>query len=161
MMKLIVMGSRLMGDDGIAVEVAERIKDTVSSLQIDILTGETDCESCFYFLNKDDLVIILDALYTGSEPGSVFVFHLRDILAQTSIPLATHDMSLLELIKLHGENPEGYLIGIEIDNIEFSDHLSPVLQKRLPHICRQVKKIIRDIAMGSYRLKDNRLGEST
>ncbi|MEQ8199655.1 MAG: hydrogenase maturation protease, partial [Clostridiaceae bacterium] len=71
MMKLVAVGNRYMKDDGIAIEVAEILEDRLTDLNLEIIIGETDSQNCFYLLNKDDFVFILDALCIGTEPGSI------------------------------------------------------------------------------------------
>lgn len=146
MIKLVSIGNRFMKDDGIAIAVAEYFKEKPADLNIDIVIGETDCLGCFYSLNENDLVIILDAICTGAEPGSIFVFSLKEVMAQASAFCMQHDMSMIELMRLYNRDYKGYFIGIEIADIDFGDELSPVLHEKLPQICSEAERIIKNIA---------------
>lgn len=147
MTKLIVVGNRFMKDDGIAIEVMEQLKDKFNPFQIEIIIVETDCTSCFYLLDENDFVIILDAVYTGAEPGSVLVFSLNDVMAKVPAFCMQHDMSIIELMKLYDRNFKGYLIGIEIADIDFDDKLSSVLHEKLPNICSIVERTIKNMVL--------------
>ncbi len=145
MMKIIVVGNRFMKDDGIAIEVAEKLKNKFNACEM--IIGETDCSSCFYLLDENDFVVILDALCLGAEPGSVFVFRLNDLMQKSSAFYMPHDMSIIELMKLYDRKINGYFIGIEIADIDFGDNLSPVLQEKLPLICSKIEEIVKKIIM--------------
>lgn len=145
MIKIIAVGNRFMKDDGIAIAVAEALKKMTADLNMDIILGETDSFECFYLLNKDDFVIVLDAVYMGVEPGSVSVFKLNDVIEQTSAWCFQHDLSILELMKLFHTSFRGIFIGIESADIGYGDELSPVLHEKLPQICSEVEKIISNI----------------
>lgn len=101
MIRLIAVGNQLMMDDGIAIRVAEELRNRLTSPKLDIIIGETDCHSVFYLLNDNDFVIILDAMYMGEEPGSVHVFSLDDALSKPSGSYMQHDMNILELMRLY------------------------------------------------------------
>jgi len=134
-----------MKDDGIAIEVAEILEDRLTDLNLEIIIGETDSQNCFYLLNKDDFVFILDALCIGTEPGSIHIFNLEEAITQPSGSFMPHDMSIIELMKLYGSKFKGYIIGIEISEIGFGGKLSPVLMEKLPQICSEIESIIKRV----------------
>lgn len=147
MVKLVAIGNRFMKDDGIAIEVAEKMADRLSDLQIETVIGETDCQSCFYLLNPEDFVFILDASYKGAEPGSIHLFKLEEVLLQPSSSFMQHDMSVIELMKLYGSKFRGYIIGIEIAEVGFGDKISQILKDKLQQICLDVEKLIKEIML--------------
>lgn len=147
MVKVVAIGNRLMKDDGVAIEVAEILADRLSNMNIEIIISETDCQSCFYLLNQQDFVFILDAFYRGMEPGSIHIFKLEEVISQPSGSFMQHDMSIIELMKLYGSNFKGYIIGIEIAEVGFGDKISPVLKEKFKQICSDVEKIIKEIIL--------------
>ncbi|MDD4493547.1 MAG: hydrogenase maturation protease [Eubacteriales bacterium] len=147
MMKLVAVGNRFMKDDGIGIIVAEQLRDRLTDLKLDIIIGETDCGGGFYLLNDNDFVIILDAFYIGSEPGSVHMFSIHDVLLQPSGSVMQHDMSMIELMKLYNCKWRGYIIGIEAADIGFGDELSPILKEKFPQICWEIESTIKNILM--------------
>ena len=147
MIKVVAIGNRFMKDDGVAIEIAEILADRLSDLNIEIIISETDCQNCFYLLKQKDFVFILDALYKGTEPGSIHIFKLEEVLAQPSGSFMQHDMSIIELMKLYGSNFKGYIIGIEIAEVGFGDKISPVLKEKFKQICLDVEKIIKKIIL--------------
>lgn len=150
MLKLVAIGNRFMKDDGIAIEVAKILEDRLISQNLEIIIGETDFQNCFYLLDEDDYVFILDAIYIGAEPGSIHLFNLKDIRLQPSNSFMQHDMSIIEMIKLYDCKFKGYIIGIEVADIGFGDGLSLVLREKLSQICSVVENNIKIIIMEEF-----------
>lgn len=150
MIKIIAVGNRFMKDDGIAIEVIEELKLKFPDDKVEIIIGETDCSACFYSLDDNDFVIILDALCTGEEPGSVFVYSLADLMTKSLSFYMQHDMSIIDFMKLYDKQFKGYFIGIEIAKIDFEDKLSPILQDKLPLICCEIEKTIKNMITGEF-----------
>ncbi|WMI79982.1 hydrogenase maturation protease [Anaerotignum sp. MB30-C6] len=148
MIKLVAIGNRFMKDDGIAIKVAEALENGfIHSNNIEVIIGETDCQNCFYRLNHGDFVFILDAMYKNSEPGSIHVIRLEEIIGQSSAVLMQHDMSMIDLMRLYKSTFKGYLIGVEIGELGFGHELSPTLQEKFPQICCEVEGKIKKIIL--------------
>ena len=134
-----------MKDDGIGLLVAEELEKRFLCRELEIIYGETDSEACFYSLNPDDFILILDAMSSGIRPGSINIFSLEEIMEQVSNPTMQHDMSFLDMIRLYRFPVKGYLIGIEASIIAPGCELSTVLKRQFPHICRKTEDMIREI----------------
>lgn len=137
-MKLIAVGNQLMRDDGIAIVVAKRLEKQFLHAKLEVLYGETDSEGCFYCLDPEDSVLILDAMSSGSKPGTIKVYPIKKLLNRPADGSMQHDRSMLDLIKIYKYPMKGYLIGIETSEIYESFGLSSLLKNQLPEICREV-----------------------
>lgn len=147
MTKLVAIGNRFMKDDSIAIKVMECLIEKFKGLNLEIIIGETDCQGCFYLLNEHDFVIIVDALYMGLEPGQIHVFSLEDAISQPSSYCMQHDMSIIELMKLYNKIFKGYLIGIEVSEVDLGNELSPILQEKFPLLCSKIERLIKKIIL--------------
>lgn len=145
MVKAIAIGNRLMMDDGIALAVLENIKNKLEFIGIEIIIGETDFQFCFHQLKAEDFVVILDATYTGTEPGSIYSYKLQEIITESVATNFQHDISVFDLMKLYSNSPRGYLIGIEVDKVAFGWELSETLKCKFNDICNDIEKIIFEI----------------
>ena len=134
-----------MGDDGIAIKVAERIKDSLQSKGIEVIMGETDVYYCFNKVLDSDLVIILDASYCGSSPGSITINSIEDFSSYNDIGFSLHGMSILKLMEMYNLKKKGFIIGIEIKEITFNVNISENLNNRFSDICSKVQDIVLDI----------------
>lgn len=147
MIKLVAIGNRFMRDDGIAIQVAEDLEQSLKNLNIQVIMGETDCQSSFYLINPEDFVFILDAYYEGGEPGSLHLYSLEEAMAKSSASPMQHDMSMIDLMRIYQCKWKGYFIGIEIAELGFGEGLSPILQERFRDICLEVKQNIEKIIL--------------
>ena len=85
--KLIAIGNKLMGDDGIALLIAERLRTFFGENGIEVILGETDFEYCMDKVEEGGLILILDATRFGIDIGKVTLHHLKEqakILFQNS-----------------------------------------------------------------------------
>lgn len=131
-----------MGDDGIAIIVADRIKGQLKNMDIKVIIGETDFDYCLDLIDKKDYVIILDSTYFNIDSGSITVLPL-DSLCQSKSFFFSHSLSLIDYLLIY--NIKGTFIGIESENIDFTDKLSSNLNKNLDYICNNVLKIVKNI----------------
>lgn len=135
--KLIAIGNKLMGDDGIALIVADKIKEKLKDMNIEVIIGETDFDFCLDFIDKEDFIILLDSTHFNIEKGSITLLPL-DSLYQSKNFFFSHSLSLLHYLLIY--NIKGNFIGIEVENIDFTNRLSPSLYKNLDNICNNVFK---------------------
>ena len=142
MVKAVGVGNRLMMDDGIAIAVLEKLKETLEANDIEIVIAETDFQFIFHQLNEDDFFIILDAAYSGAPVGSVHSYGLQEAIASYGVTDFQHDMSVFVLMMLYPKPLKGYLISIEVAETGFGCELSEVLKKKFCDICIEVEKII-------------------
>ncbi|MBN7773970.1 hydrogenase maturation protease [Clostridium aminobutyricum] len=147
MMKVGAIGNRFMRDDGIAIKILECIKGNFKDYDLDIIIGETDSQGFFYLLNEGDFVILLDAQSIGTEPGEIHVYRLEEALAQPSECSMHHDLSIIELMKLYHKTFKGYIIGIEVAEIDLSDELSPFLQEKFSFLCSEIENLIKNMIL--------------
>lgn len=144
--KLVAIGNAIMGDDGIALKVAESIRNELEQEGISVIIGETDTDYCLSEITDCDLVFILDATCFGTKPGSVSISSLDNIKCESPW-LFQHGLNLIMLIqrcKLQTSCriDSIYVIGIEAESIEFSLNISSTLCKEYNTICEKVVRLV-------------------
>lgn len=142
--KLIGIGNILLGDDAIGVYVTEKIKKDFVNLQkqISVIIGETDYIYCLNEINKDDVVIVIDSIYTNKNFGDVSVFNIKECEEFFLSNISAHEINLINALINEEKNVEAYLIGIEIKEINYSLELSETLKEKFSNICSEVTKNI-------------------
>ena len=150
---VIGLGNPILGDDGVGWKVARELStrvDAGSSVEIDYaaLGGLNLMERMLGYQR----VIVIDSMETGQNPeGYVRVFPL----AALENPYAGHSasphdaslMTALEAAKSAGaEIPSRVdVVAIEAKNVyDFSDSLSPQIEKAVPIAVEQVLKLLKD-----------------
>ncbi|HEX3076865.1 MAG TPA: hydrogenase maturation protease [Lachnospiraceae bacterium] len=140
--KCIAIGNRIMGDDSIGIVVLERIASKLQSSNISVILGETDSYYSLSRVDSGDFLFIIDATYYDIEPGKVTFTPLKDIMSRGMSIFSQHEPSFLHELRFSGEDMDGYLIGIEINELRYSLELSGILRNRLSYICEDVSNFI-------------------
>lgn len=139
---IVAIGNRLMGDDGIAIEVVKNIRGALELRGINVVIGETDVYYCLNEIFDADLVFILDSAYYGNEPGTITVNAIKNFKVYDGKELTQHGINLIKLIEMYNLDKEIYIIGIEVHEITCSFNISSNLNNRLNAICCKVQKAI-------------------
>ena len=147
MIKVFGIGNILLCDDGIGVRVAENLKEEIEALgdDIEVIIGKTDALYCINKIEEDDEVIIIDSTYFMTRPGAVTVKSLDKCDEFINYDYSPHEESLLSLLRKERRDVKGYLIGIEISHIDYSEELSKILNRKFKDICSRVYNEISDI----------------
>lgn len=135
--KLIAIGNILMKDDAIGIEVAKKLEEKLTEMDIEVIYGETDFQYCFSKILEDDFIFILDAAYLGKKIGEVTIMPIDSFVSNKN-KHTQHNNSFLDLIKLYYKNIQGMIITIEIKEVELNFGLSAVLQEKLKDISEEV-----------------------
>ncbi|WP_411683170.1 hydrogenase maturation protease [Clostridium thailandense] len=142
--KVIAIGNILMGDDGIGIAVAEKIKYELEKDNIEVIIGETDFNYCDSMIEEGDYIVILDGAYYGKKPGEITLCPIREYKSFKK-EYSQHSFGLLNLISMNYKNVEGYIVGIEISNVAFNLGLSEVLLNNFHVICEKSINIMKSI----------------
>lgn len=142
-MLVIGIGSRIMMDDAIGINIVEDLKTYEASPLITYLQGETDFDYCFEEVLNCDYLIIIDAYMSGKEPGEMSIIPINqpnEVNADSFYSM--HGIHLLSLLQNSRHLPEGILIGIEPYVINYGFTLSDKLQSCYTSILCEVRQLI-------------------
>lgn len=140
--KCIAIGNRIMGDDGIGIKVLEELSSQFRKENIEVIVGETDTDYTLSAINDGDLLFIFDSTYFDITPGTITFTTIERSMIQHQQVYSQHQPNLINLLKYHNKSVKGYIIGIEIKEIEFSLELSDILKKKFPDICSEVSSYV-------------------
>ncbi len=151
MIKIFAIGNIILGDDGIGVKVMEFIGAQLESYseEVKVLIVGIDYIYCLNEINKEDNVILVDSTYFGIEPGRVSVLNLKECDKFISPCRDMHSENLLRVLREEYREIPGYLVGIEVEKVNYSLELSKTLKDNFSEITKKVfseiKRIIGDI----------------
>lgn len=143
------IGSRLLMDDGIGIYITEKLQSKNTRDDFKFIIGETDIDYCMRIIEGADFLVIIDALYSGLNPGDITVLPLKDILRQTSPGFSIHNFHLLDNISTIKTDLPGIFIGVEPFKIDYGIGLSTTLKKLYLHILKEIQTIIEKIPVTS------------
>lgn len=147
MIKIFGIGNILLCDDAIGVRILENLRAHLINkfMHIEIIIGETDYLYCLSCVDPDDQVIIIDSTYFDLPPGSISLLPLSECDKVLKLPKLAHEVTFLCMLRHEYPNISGYFIGIEVDKIDFSLTLSPLLENKFEELCHKILDIINKI----------------
>ena len=97
---IIGIGNQNRGDDAVAFLVTENIRKR-NPLNVMIVDKETDAASLIEMWKDANAVVLVDAVHSSREPGTVFRFDvLQERLPATLFHGSTHDFGVAEAVEL-------------------------------------------------------------
>ena len=147
---IIGIGNLLRSDDGVGLHVIETLRKEDLSDNVDLMDGLSGLD-ILDVIEGYDRIIIIDAIQTGGEPGTIHKLSLEDLKAKHTLhSYSTHlnmDFpTVLELgRKLFPEKiPEDItIIAVEAEDITtISDKCTPQVEKAVPEVVQLIKKLI-------------------
>lgn len=123
------VGSILMMDEGVGVRAVEELgKRYVFPDEVELLDGGTSGIELLHYIEKRDLLIIIDAIKGGHPPGTVLRVEGEDVPARFRIRLSPHQLGISDLLAaatISDALPKKMvLFGIEPEKIELGLGLS-------------------------------------
>lgn len=109
------LGNILLGDEGVGVRVAERLLSQPLPDNLEVIDGGTAGYELINLFEGREKVIIVDAVKTDDQPGSIYKMDLSVIEEDTVRSLSLHQIGLNSVFKmasLMDINPEVILVGI-------------------------------------------------
>ena len=137
------VGNELLKDEGIGVYVARELARQTITFPVEIIEAGTvpDCWQGDEPIRK---LVVIDAVYGGGEPGSIYRFTPEDVEFESCLKTSTHQISLVDSLKLSevtGNKPEKtVIIGVEPKEVAWGTALSEELRSRIRDVVRIVLK---------------------
>ena len=132
---ILCLGNSILGDDGVGLAVARRLRKTFSDPHVHIVEAGIGGIRLLDYLAGYDKAIIIDAIQTKkAKPGHIFKF-TRDSLEETSHTNSTHDCGLLTALKLGTTLKMAIpltitMYAIEVEEVDtFTENCSPAVNK--------------------------------
>ena len=142
---VIGLGNPLVSDDSVGLRVAAELKSRLAD------RPDVDVDEDFWGglrlmerMAGYERAIVIDAIVTGAEPGTIH--HLTPDAIPTQRSASAHDVNLstaLEFGRQAGlslpENENILLIGIEVENVlDFGETCTPAVQAAVPNAVQEV-----------------------
>ncbi|MCP4115208.1 MAG: hydrogenase maturation protease [Desulfobacteraceae bacterium] len=148
MKKLLVLGvgNILLMDEGIGVHAVHELMKETWPDDVDFIDGGTFTQDIFYLFREYEIILVLDIVKAGKEPGTIYRLSESDLRKDESQTLSLHDIDLLDslsMTELMGHKPELHVIGIEPEDLDWDMELTPTLQKLFPQYLEIVRQEVR------------------
>ena len=139
-LKVLVLGvgNILLCDEGVGVKAAESLMNGYDLPdEVTVADGGTGGPRLTSLMKGFGLVIILDAVKYGGEPGTLYRIPGDELKKSPPIMATAHEITipdLLALAALEGIEPEVVIIGIEPKEITPSLELTDTVKDKLPRL---------------------------
>lgn len=141
--KCIGIGNRILGDDSIGIKVLEELSDEFQKKNIKVIFAETDVDYALSEIDEGDTLFIFDSTYFDIVPGTVtFTPIEKAIKVQHKQIYSQHQPSLINLLNTYKKSVKGYIVGIEIEEIDFNLELSKTLKHKFLRISEEIREFI-------------------
>ncbi|WKB36526.1 hydrogenase maturation protease [Terrilactibacillus sp. S3-3] len=151
------IGNRLMMDDGVGIYLVEDLSKQDVKPNIRYLIGESDIDYCLDQIKNATFVIILDAVFSGTEPGEVSVYPVTALNECQSLDISPHNLHLFQALQPRKQTIKGFLVGVEPDEISFHIGLSKILKEKKHSILQNVRKTIEKLLNEAFRSPDEKI----
>lgn len=137
------VGNPLMGDDGVGLEVLERLRRRfVFDPPVELVDGGTGGVGLLPVVEDASHLLIVDAIQTGRPPGSLVVLRGPGLPRALPPKLSPHQVDLrdvLALAALRDALPrELLLVGLEPERVEFGAGLGACVSGELEALVDRV-----------------------
>lgn len=152
-MKIVVMGigNYILADEGIGVHAVKELEKEEWPENVEIFDCGTMGILASYKIAEADVLIVVDAIASKEEPGTVKVFDKEDImLSKVPVKISPHQIGFQETLlhaQLRGDCPEVVkLIGVVPESYDTSTDLSEACAEALPIVLGHVRKLVAQYA---------------
>ncbi len=140
------VGNVLLGDEGVGVYVAQRLQKMPLPPNVEVIDGGTAGFELIEFFFGKRKIIIVDAVQTDDEVGSIFRFAPEEAELHWEKPFSSHQTGVHELLHLAQRlepRPEIVVYSIVPSAIEgVTANLSPTIEGRLRLL---IQRIVREV----------------
>ncbi|MCD5409693.1 MAG: hydrogenase maturation protease [Methanocellales archaeon] len=146
-MKVVILccGNILAADDGFGIHVLDELRKRNLPKNVELIDGGTGGLDILNYIENADKVIIVDAVSSGGEVGTIHRFTRGDLPEPDSVYFSLHDLGLIEAIRageatMPASMPDDIIIiGVEVERVEqFNIGLTPEVDKAMPKVVKMV-----------------------
>ncbi|MEY4057286.1 MAG: hydrogenase maturation protease [Chitinophagia bacterium] len=139
------IGNYLMGDEGIGVQIAEKMIHEDLPKGVDVLDGGTGGFHLLEYFEQYPNVILIDATLDENPPGTIRLIKPK-FAKDFPQAMSTHDIGLKDMVsalQLLGTMPNINLFVVSIESIQQQGiELTPNIEAVTPLIIDQVKALM-------------------
>ncbi len=148
------IGNLIMSDDGIGVRAVQLMEERYRLPPgVTLLDGGTLGLDLLPKLEGVDRLLVVDAIETGSEPGTITRLSGDDVPFALETKVSPHQMGLKDLLavaSLQGYLPgELVLLGMQPERIDMGTDLSPAVAQGLEPLVHTIVKELEQWGVGA------------
>lgn len=143
------VGNLLMQDDGIGVHLVRYLEEQGVPEGIELIDGGTHSYDLLDIFAEFDVIIVVDAIQAGGEPGTIYRAPLDELgLQPNDSATSLHDLNFVEavnMLRLMGHNPQFIIYGVQPKEMDLNLELSPEVAAKVPRLAELIQEEIQRI----------------
>ena len=148
--KVVGIGNFILQDEGVGVHAINLLSESNSlPPQVELIDGGTHSYDLVDWFCQADVIIIVDALQGGGEPGTMYRAPLGDLsLRPQDHCTSLHQLHFIEavhMVNMLGYYPEIIVYGVEPDVIDWGTELTPKVAAQLPRLTQLIAEEVKTI----------------
>jgi hydrogenase maturation protease len=142
---VLAVGNPLMGDDGLGLAALGRLRERfVLDPFVELVDGGTDGVRLLPVVEDAGRLLVLDAVRTGAEPGTLVTLRAEDLPEALPLAVSPHQIDLREIFALAALREtlprELVVLGLEPERVEFGEGLGPRVSRGIDALVEHVAK---------------------
>lgn len=137
------IGNLIMQDDGAGVHVIDCLSLMGIPEQVELIDGGTYSYDLVDLFCQGDIIIVIDAMQAGGEPGTIYRAPLEQLGLQFNSDMTSvHDLGFVQAarhVNMLGHYPEILVYGIEPKTLGLGLALSPEIAGKVPRVAELIK----------------------
>ena len=144
------IGNLILQDEGVGVHAVNLLTESKSlPPEVELVDGGTHTYDLLDLFCEADVIIIIDALQGGGEPGTLYRAPLEDLsLRPQDNCTSLHQLHFIEavhMVQMLGHNPEIIVYGVEPEVIDWGLELTPKVAAQLPRLTQLIAEEVNAI----------------
>jgi len=149
------MGNILLEDEGLGIRALELLERQYEiPANVELLDGGTTGMGLLDDIAGREHLLVLDAVQTGEQPGTLVVMHGDEVPVYFGIRVTPHQLGLADVLatlELSGEQPGSVtVLGLVPNSLEMSLEPSAPIKARLPQL---MNAAVAELARIGYPLR--------
>lgn len=143
---VIGIGNEFRGDDALGLIAVREIKKTLGN-KVNCYEHSSDGTSLINLWQKDNIVFLVDAIYSKSQSGEVYRLDLKEETLPVEWFYSTHAFNLaeaIELARILDKLPAKIILyGVRGKNFEIGQEISPTVYQAIESVVSQILEEIK------------------
>jgi hydrogenase maturation protease len=139
------IGNPLRGDDGLGIDIVERLRQVTPPLAADVVEGDVAGVGLVNLIEGYERVLIVDCARMGLPPGAHRVFHRDEVRGRRAgTGVGGHDddpLLALDLAASLGRTPEVLFLAVEPLTLDGTFCLSGPVRRAIPAVMAEIRRL--------------------
>ncbi len=141
-----------MGDDGVGVAAIEALQRRGVPSNVELMDAGLAVSDVLGSLDPTDPLIVIDALRTGGEAGTIYKARLEDLSLREgslSAAISLHELSVLPALRMEAMTGRRFthvtVFGVEPEQVAWGEGLSPSVEQGLEKLVESILDHVRKL----------------